>query len=378
MGDIHGDIDKTLQALVQIGLLTKDSDTQFTWKPSAKEGEAIVYFAQTGDIFDRGAFGEQVAQLLHKNGDYSMKDGKSKTINIKGTIPKDYLLLTLGNHDAFPLLGKSISSSQFSQLGTDGFKTILKCDGELRLLLKGTPIVRIFGDTVFLHGGISKAWATKAKADFDKKDEDDTVTTECTADGGVTVAECTISGNELIRNLNEAAMSVLWGKDNRYCAKTDEDYAAYMKTKHGRSQFDNTKKPTFLGDADQNVETMTQVEHDQADPANCPLWYRSWTYSITTPEHYELDEGRKQEYADTLTILGVKRMVMGHQIVKAGIAVTNEGTLIGIDVGQSYKYKNNGLQLLKIEYDGPDAKKMSTLKWTKDGVGPVTAEAWTA
>jgi len=356
MGDIHGDVMKTLQALVKTGLLTKVSDTEYTWQASAKEGEAIVYFAQTGDIFDRGDFGDQVAALLHADGEHTMTVGDQK-IKINGKIPKDYLLLTLGNHDAFPLLGMDISHGQFYPRGLKGigFKPILECDGELRQLLKGTPIVRIFGDTVFLHGGISLEWAGKAKDVYNKKEDEYTTTTECTADGGVTVAECTISGNELIRNLNEAAMSILWNKDDRYCPKDDTDLLKFFTNRKQIKFFDNTNAETFLGNPkDPNVLTMLDSE-------TCPLWYRGWTGPIAYPGHKEYPVIDQTEYAETLALLKAKRMVMGHSIIMKGITLEYEGTLIGIDVGQSYFFEQienyNSLQLLKIEYDGPDAKK---------------------
>jgi len=370
MGDIHGQLDKVLQALVHAQFLKKVKEDkekktkEFEWQSDVREDGAIVYFAQTGDVFDKGKFGEEAIKLLHEDGKYTMKVGEEE-ITINGKIPKDYLLRTLGNHDAYPLLGKGMGNSQFTKnVGGQGFKKILICNGELRQSLKGTPIVRKFGDTVFLHGGISLVWANKAKDVYNKKEENDKVTTECTADGGVTVAECTISGNELIRNLNEAAMSVLWSKDDRYCAKDLEDYQVFFNNPT-RTYFDKDK-PKFLGDkADQNVQTMTSKP-------DCPLWYRNWIKPISEPGKYTFDEKEKQEYEETLAILGAKRMVMGHEIIQ-GIAVENEGTRIGIDVGL---YKKNSLSLLKIEYVGPNATKMSTISWIKGKKKPVTTEVW--
>jgi len=252
----------------------------------------------------------------------------------------------------------SISGSGYS----DDPRPFLNCDGKLRALLDGTPIVRIFGDTVFLHGGISKPWTVKASRLFavmsSKNDfKLNKATPECNKHS--TIEQCTISGNNLIRGLNEAAMSVLWNKANRYCSTTDDDYIVYMAV-HPRSIFDNHMTSSFFQGNEADAEVMISSSDEQDQPTDCPLWHRRWIYSITDKRNYPLD---KQAYADTLKALGANRMVMGHQIIDDGITVSNGGTLIGIDAGQTYALHINGLNILKIEYEGKEATKISTIKY---------------
>jgi len=200
------------------------------------------------------------------------------------------------------------------------------------------------------------------------------ITPDCTDTS--TIQECTISGNDLIRGLNEAAMSFIWGKDNRHCAQSDKDYKNYMSLPiERRFYFDSTACMNNWCNAKQSVNLLSKLGSDlleetgpkmfipvsvQADTDNDPpLWYRGWSLSMLKNTFNAV------KYSKTLTKLKVQRMVVGHHVMPNGITVFDSGRFIGIDVGQSYAYGEHakGLSLLKIEYDGSQAKKISSLEW---------------
>jgi len=390
MGDIHGDFDKALKALVHIGFL-KEVDSVYTWQTNVKEDEHDVYFGQTGDLVDRGPHSQLIIELFHKDGDRtftykaqekwgSAAKDTDRQITIKGTVLRERMLRTLGNHETEPLVGRFTGGRPASAYQADP-TPMLQCDGDARKLLKGTPVARMFGDTIFLHGGISEHWMLYAQRYVlpDVK-----VTVDCTDTSTIDV--CTISGNKEIRAINEMAMSFLWNPDNRHCAIDGTAITKYKLTPETERTFydKNNAADNYQGnELEVDVSVFRRVTGNQASPTDCPVWFRRWGEIMKAPTEEKWASNTREFKAVLAGINGAKRMVIGHEIIKTGPYVAYEGTLIGIDVGMSTSYDQGSgmLSLLKIEYDAEKSKKISTVKWDKvkkmDDV-PTITQVWTA
>jgi len=388
LGDIHGDIDKTLKALVYMKFLVETKvETPptsgkfvytFTWQADVKEAEHIVYLAQVGDMIDKGPNGDEVLAVLLKDGthnfDYTPKEtwgnavkDTKRTVSITGTRPKDNFLITLGNHESETLLGRFVRESLYNKGNALPY---VKCDGDARVLLKGTPLARIFGDTVFVHGGISKHWAGHAAA---YKMADPKVTPDCTDTS--TIAACTISGHVAMRGLNEEGMSLLWHA-TKYCATNKAAYDKFMELPDNERTFFQTSKTEgkhYNGDElEVDVAIFRKLTHKDATPTDSPLSNKRWINLLTKPNGVDLVKPQADLDA-TLGLFGAARMVVGHEPLDTVKVGGTAASIIGIDTTGK-----NALSLVKIEYASEKATKITSYTWatTKLNDDPTSKEEW--
>ncbi len=134
IGDLHGDLSQTYKILQLANIL----DENYEW--IAKDTVLI----QTGDIVDRGKESIEIYQLFFK----LRQAAKSRNCLV---------LQILGNHEMMNLGGdfRYVDASELYKYGTvTEWAEIWSMRHKIGYFLRRTPIVRIVGNTVFVHAGI--------------------------------------------------------------------------------------------------------------------------------------------------------------------------------------------------------------------------------
>jgi hypothetical protein len=177
IGDIHGDLDAFIRILQRTSLV----DAQLKWSG----GNAIL--VQTGDMIDRGPKSRGVMDLLmtlqkdapRQGGRVIVLLGNHEAMNVYG----DLGYVTAADYASFAdaesehrrlsayatyaaVQGKSaISSTDWMAAHPQGFveqRDAFGPDGKYGKWLRSLPAVARVNDSIFAHGGISPAWASKS------------------------------------------------------------------------------------------------------------------------------------------------------------------------------------------------------------------------
>jgi hypothetical protein len=140
IADLHGDIDAGLRALRLAHLI----DESGAWAG----GDAVL--VQTGDLVDRGGEAKQLYELFQR------LIGEAR--NVGGEVH-----CLLGNHEVMNMQNdvRYVNETDYVHFG--GAKARAKAfspAGELGTWLRSLPVAVVLGDTVFVHAGITKTWAS--------------------------------------------------------------------------------------------------------------------------------------------------------------------------------------------------------------------------
>jgi hypothetical protein len=141
IADLHGDLAAGFRALRLAGLV----DPAGAWSG----GDAIL--VQTGDLVDRGGEAKQLYELFQRLAREARAQG-GEVYNL------------LGNHETMNMLGDVRYVNRTDYLHFGGAKArarAFSAAGELGRWLRSLPVALHLGDTVFVHAGITKQWATK-------------------------------------------------------------------------------------------------------------------------------------------------------------------------------------------------------------------------
>jgi hypothetical protein len=144
IGDLHGDLEQSLAALRLAGVI----DDEGSWSG----GSTVL--VQTGDTTDRGPDSKGVLDLLRRLGDEAHAAGGKVEV-------------LLGNHEVMNIQGdwRYVSPADVASFGGMGARmAAFALDGEYGRWLADLDAVAIEGDAVFVHGGISPAWAARGVA----------------------------------------------------------------------------------------------------------------------------------------------------------------------------------------------------------------------
>ncbi len=139
IGDLHGDLERSLAVLRLAGLV----DEQARWSG----GEAVL--VQTGDLLDRGDQGRETLDLLLR-------------LQVEARAAGGRVEVLLGNHEAMNMLGdwRYVTPGDIEGYGgLEARKSALSLGGEHGAWLWRLPVAVQVGDTVFVHGGITPAMA---------------------------------------------------------------------------------------------------------------------------------------------------------------------------------------------------------------------------
>ena len=132
VGDLHGDMEKTLETLKMSGVI----DDNNHWAL----GDNI--FVQTGDILDRGPDDEYIHLFMKELAKQAKKNGGQ-------------VVALLGNHEIFNFIGDLKSVHKTLLQGREERMSIFNTLGEY---IRSLPTVALVGDTIFCHGGLSKEY----------------------------------------------------------------------------------------------------------------------------------------------------------------------------------------------------------------------------
>ncbi|KAI9591273.1 Metallo-dependent phosphatase-like protein [Syncephalis fuscata] len=137
IGDLHGDFDNAIATMQMAGLID-----------SHKKWIAVnTVFVQTGDLIDRGPDTKKVLDLMERLAKEA-REHDSRVIQI------------LGNHELMNLVHETKDAADSKEYHDPKKRAeAFKQTGELGKRLFRLPLVHRVGDTIFAHGGISKAWS---------------------------------------------------------------------------------------------------------------------------------------------------------------------------------------------------------------------------
>lgn len=141
IGDLHGDRDASVSALKLAGLI----DDAGHWIA----GDTV--FVQTGDTTDRGPDSRGVIDLL-------------RTLKPEAQEAGGEIHMLLGNHEVMNLQGdwRYVSPSDIQGFGGKSNRmSAFSKSGEYGAFLETLPVAVAVDDTVFVHGGITPAFAAK-------------------------------------------------------------------------------------------------------------------------------------------------------------------------------------------------------------------------
>ena len=141
IGDLHGDLEASLKVLKLAGLVNDAGH----WS-----GGRTV-FVQTGDTTDRGPDSKGVIELLMR-------------LSVEAEDAGGRVVALLGNHEIMNLTGdwRYVHPGDVAAFGSpEQRRAALAPDGELGRWLRQRDVVAKVGDTVFVHGGVSPAWAER-------------------------------------------------------------------------------------------------------------------------------------------------------------------------------------------------------------------------
>lgn len=176
IGDAHGAYDQFVQILRVAGLIDGDN----------KWSGGTTHFVQTGDVLDRGADSRKILDLLRAltpaaaaaGGAVHELLGNHEEMRMVG----DYRYTTVGEFGAFATPGSEAARDRASQRSPQSRARLLESplgmvemakafgpDGEYGAYLRGLPAVIRINGILFLHGGISPAYASRSCADINKE-----------------------------------------------------------------------------------------------------------------------------------------------------------------------------------------------------------------
>ncbi|MBW2253393.1 MAG: metallophosphoesterase [Deltaproteobacteria bacterium] len=144
IGDLHGDLEHSLAVLRLADLV----DDQGRWAG----GSTVL--VQTGDVTDRGPDSKGVIDLLRRLADEAQDAGGK-------------VVVLLGNHEVMNLHGdwRYVHPDDVASFGgMEARVAAFGLDGEYGHWLANLDAVTIEGDAVFVHGGITPAWAARGVA----------------------------------------------------------------------------------------------------------------------------------------------------------------------------------------------------------------------
>eukprot|EP01026_Neomeris_dumetosa_P068565 TRINITY_DN671_c0_g2_i2.p1 TRINITY_DN671_c0_g2~~TRINITY_DN671_c0_g2_i2.p1 ORF type:complete len:430 (+),score=59.12 TRINITY_DN671_c0_g2_i2:22-1290(+) len=153
IGDLHGDMAKTLMCFKMAGLMKMGEDSKPIWTG----GDSIV--VQLGDVLDRGDSEIKILLLLkeldrqarEQNGAVYMINGNHESLNVCS----DYRYVTAGAFIESAVYYGYNSGDEFVRynqiLARD---RLFKPGGEIANILADNPTVLIINDTLFAHGGV--------------------------------------------------------------------------------------------------------------------------------------------------------------------------------------------------------------------------------
>lgn len=141
IGDLHGDLRGALTALHLAGAIDREAH----WAGTDK------VLVQTGDIFDRGDDGRGIAELLMR-------------LQREAAAAGGAVHVLMGNHEEMNLLGdwRYVTPGDLAVFGGEARRReALRRDAALGAWLAQLPAAHREGDTVFVHGGLTAAWASR-------------------------------------------------------------------------------------------------------------------------------------------------------------------------------------------------------------------------
>jgi hypothetical protein len=139
IGDLHADLGRGMEALQLVGLVGPEGH----WSG----GSSIL--VQTGDITDRGPDGLQTLEFMER-------------IQKEATAAGGRVIPLMGNHEAMNLMGdwRYVSPADVRSFGSlEARKEAFSSTGKWGQWLRQKGVAAQVGDTVFVHGGISAAFA---------------------------------------------------------------------------------------------------------------------------------------------------------------------------------------------------------------------------
>jgi len=153
IGDLHGDLTKTLQSLELAGVLGRDDSGRPVWVG----GNTVV--VQMGDVMDRGDCEIGIVMLLrqlHKmaekdGGAVYMLNGNHESLNVCG----DYRYVTAGAFlEAAMAAGLKDEQAEQWENQLRARVRLYSPGGPMAMELSKNPTVLVVNDTVFAHGGL--------------------------------------------------------------------------------------------------------------------------------------------------------------------------------------------------------------------------------
>lgn len=153
VGDLHGDLDKAVEALKLAQVITVSDEGEVAWVG----GDTVV--VQLGDVLDRGDVEIGIVNLLRyldgearkHGGSVYMLNGNHESLNVCG----DFRYVTPGAFAESALYaGLSESDLKDWQLVAKVRYSLFKPGGDLAREFARNPTVLVVNDTVFAHGGL--------------------------------------------------------------------------------------------------------------------------------------------------------------------------------------------------------------------------------
>eukprot|EP01025_Chloroclados_australasicus_P066482 TRINITY_DN91756_c0_g1_i6.p1 TRINITY_DN91756_c0_g1~~TRINITY_DN91756_c0_g1_i6.p1 ORF type:complete len:356 (-),score=12.43 TRINITY_DN91756_c0_g1_i6:880-1845(-) len=153
IGDLHGDMVKTLQCLCMAGLMEIGEDNKPIWTG----GDSVV--VQLGDVLDRGD--QEIAIILllreldrqarEQNGAVYILNGNHESLNVC----LDFRYVTWGAfQEAALYYGLSDQQASVFKNQVEARKKLYAPGGLMSCILAENPTVLIVNDTLFAHGGV--------------------------------------------------------------------------------------------------------------------------------------------------------------------------------------------------------------------------------
>ena len=141
MGDLHADLDNAIEVLRLAGLV--DADGAWTG------GETIL--VQTGDTTDRGPDSKALLELM-------------RTLPAQAEAAGGRVIPLIGNHEMMNLLGdwRYVHPGDVEAYGgKEARVAAFSADGPDGEWIANADVVAQVGDSVFVHGGVTKRWAER-------------------------------------------------------------------------------------------------------------------------------------------------------------------------------------------------------------------------
>ena len=278
IGDLHGDLTQTQKVLQLTGILNENNE----W--IAKD----TILVQTGDIVDRGSESIEIYKLFFKL--------REEALNHNSLV-----LQILGNHEMMNLGGdfRYVHANEMYKYGTiTEWRQIWSMQHKIGYFLRNTPIIRIIGDTLFVHAGLRPEIL-----DIVDKDNMTNRLNEIVWKGN------TIDNFDINHYLNEY-----------YNYLTIVGNNGPIWTREFEPRFYNRNML-------QNAKSARRLKQDKA---------------VMNDKSEIINEYLCEQVNKTLDIMNVKRMIIGHNVQAMGIPnVRCDGKLFSIDVGISCHYGCN-------------------------------------